>query len=365
MKSTHEKAINEKFAEKHSLSIDEMNEKAQEIYDELDANQFANDDARWSRAYRRVRGAFRKKARSMTNAVDGMIVCRMTNKDFDRNQYDFAMRALEKNGKDFAISQGLVNDKGQPLYKWGNFVGKPILDENGEPGRPLASGRAIGYTFTKNDEGEYENIEPRYIIIGKQKTDSTIPVCQVGQIALSIADSKQNDFFADNNFAYYNDFALSNKHKAPYDYDEVQEILGQWNKAFGDHFTVIGDVNDLVKFEKDHSYSKDNKTPEFDFCVIPGVIVGITAGGKYSNAIITIEFVDYDTMETSIINIFVPEPMIKGLSMQEDDQGIFVLQAFEGKEQTRWHLGGFLHVDDSVDVEEFFGIALGDEEEDV
>lgn len=365
MKSVHERSVNEKFAQKNGLSIDEMNQKAQEIYDELDASKFENDDARWSRAYRRTRGAFRKKARSMANSVDGMIVCRMTNKDFNRNQYDFAMRAMEKNGKDFAISQGLVNDKGQPLYKWGNSVGKPILDENGEPGRPLVSGRAIGYTFTKNDDGDYENIEPRYIIISKQKADSTIPICQSGKIALSIADSKQDGFFSENNFAYYNDFALSNECKAPYTYDEIQDILEQWNRAFGDNFSVISSVNDLVSFEMDHSYSKDNKDVEFDFCVIPGTIMGITPGGKYSNAIVALEFIDYDTMETSIINVFLPEPMLKGLHLQEDDQGIVVLQAFEGKEQTRWHLGGFLHVDDSVNVEEFFGIALGDDEEDV
>ena len=239
------------------------------------------------------------------------------------------------------------------------------MHDNGEPGRPLASGRAIGYTFTKNDEGEYTDIEPRYIIISKQNTDSTIPVCQAGKIALSIGDNKQENFFGNNNFAYYNDFALSNLHKAPYDYDEVQEILGQWNKAFGDNFTVVSNVNELASFEMDHSYSKDNKKPEFDFCVIPGTIMGIIPGGMYSNATVTLEFIDYDTLETSLINVFVPEPMIKGLHMQEDDQGIFVLQAFEGKEKTRWHLGGFLHVDDSVDVEEFFGVDLGDEEEDV
>ena len=57
MKAIHEKRANESFAQKNGLSIDEMNQKAQEIYNELDANQFANDDARWGRAYRRARGA--------------------------------------------------------------------------------------------------------------------------------------------------------------------------------------------------------------------------------------------------------------------------------------------------------------------
>lgn len=361
MKAIHEKSVNEKFAQKNNLSIDEMNQKANEIYETLDADQFANDDARWARAYRRTRGAFRKKARSMMNSEDGMIVCRMTNKDFDRNQYDYAMRMLEKNGLDSAIAMGLVNQQGQPVYKWGNNVGSPILDENNEPGRPLVSGRAIGYTFKKNEDGEYESIEPRYIVIGKNKADSNIPVCQVGKLALSVQDSKQDGFFGNNNFAYYNDASVSSQ-SAPYSYDEIQEILGQWNKAFGDNFSVISNVNDLATFEIDHTYSKDHKENEFDFCVIPGSVMAISPNGKYSNATVVVEFIDYDTLETSVINIFVPETMLQGLHMQEDDRGIFVLQAFEGKEKTRWHLGGFLHVDDSVDVEEFFGVNLGDEE---
>ena len=365
MKAIHEKKINEKFAEANTMSIDEMNQKAQEIYDNLDANEFSDDDARWARAYRRVRGAFRKKARSMSNAVDGMIVCRMTNRDFERNQYDYAMRTLEKSGKDTAISLGLVNSDGLPIYQWGDKKGKVIVDENGEPGRPLVSGRAIAYTFEKNDEGEYKYIEPRYVIISKKRADDTIPVCQLGKLSISVADDKQDGFFSQNNFAYYNDASINNDIKAPYSYDEVQEILGQWNQAFGDNFSVISSYNDLANFEIDHSYSKENKEVEYDFCVIPGVIMGINPNGKYSNATVTLEFIDYDTLETSLISVFVPEPMLKGLHMQEDDQGIFVLQAFVGKENTRWHLGGFLHVDDSVDVEEFFGVNIGDEEEDV
>lgn len=365
MKAIHEKKINEKFAQANNISIDEMNIKAQEIYNELDADKFTDDDARWARAYRRVRGAFRKKARSMANSIDGMIVCRMTNKDFERNQYDYAMRTMEKNGKESAISLGLVNNDGLPIYQWGDKQGQIIVDETGEPGRPLVSGRAIGYTFEKNEDGEYKNIEPRYIVISKKRADDTIPVCQVGKLSISVADDKQKGFFGDNNFAYYNDASLSNDFKAPYSYDEVQEILGEWNAAFGDNFSVISSYNELTDFEISHSYSKDTKENEYDFCVIPGIIMGINPNGKYSNATVTLEFVDYDTLETKLINVFIPETMLKGLHMQEEDQGIFVLQAFAGKDNTRWHLGGFLHIDDSVSVEEFFGITLDGEEEDV
>lgn len=371
MKAIHEKKANEKFAEKNNLSIDEMNLKAQEVYDELDANKFASDDARWARAYRRVRGAFRKKARSMSNSVDGMIVCRMTNRDFDRNQYDYAMRTLNKDGLESAISQGLVNKDGNPIYRWGDSAGKVILNENKEPGRPQASGRAIGYTFEKTADGEYKNIDPRFIIISKRKNDDTIPVCQVGRLALSISDDKQKGFFSGNHSAYYNDASISNEYKAPYSYDEIQEILGQWNQAFGDNLNVISNAVDLREFGENHAYSKDNKECEYDFCVIPGNVAAISPGPtKYHNDTVVLEFMDYVELETSILNVYVPKEMLKGLEMHEDDQGIFVLQSSsykdkEGNDKYQWHLGGFLPVDDDVDVEEFFGIDITEDEEDV
>ena len=79
---------------------------------------------------------------------------------------------------------------------------------------------------------------------------------------------------------------------------------------------------------------------------------------------------DYVELETSILNVYVPKEMLKGLAMHEDDQGIFVLQSSsykdkEGNDKYQWHLGGFLPVDDDVDVEEFFGIAITEDGEDV
>ena len=369
MNAMQEQKVNEKFAEKNNLSIDEMNMRAQEIYNNLNADEFENDDARWARAHRRVRGAFRKKARSMTNAMDGMIVCRMTNRDFDRNQYDYAMRILESQGLDTARSQGLVDKDGNPIYRWGDKAGQVILNQNNNPGRPQASGRAIGYTFEKNADGEYESIDSRFIIISKKKTDDAIPVCQVGRLSLSVNDKKQDGFFNDNFSAYYNDSSLSNEHKAPYDYDEVQEILGQWNKAFGDNMYVISEINALQDFAKEHAYSKDNKKAEYDFCVVPGIVSAISPGAtKYNNDTVVLEFIDYDTLETTTLFVYVPKEMLQGLAMVEDDQGIFVLQASsyvdkEGNTKTQWHLGGFLHVDDDVDVEEFFGVDVDEGDE--
>ena len=281
---------------------------AQEIYESYDADKFADDDARWSRAYRRVRGALREKARNMTHSVDGMIVCRMTDKDFNRKQYDYAMFIAETKGKEQALKDKLINEDGQPLYKWGDDAGKVILGDDKKPGRPLASGRAIGYTFEKDEEGNYTIIEPRYIVIGKDKSEDTIPVCQIGKLLLSIADKKQNGFFANNNFAYYNDASLSNEHKTPYTFDEVKEILGQWNHVFGDNFAAISNVKDLQSFVDEHAYSKDNKDNEYDFCAIPGIVSAIIPNeSKYGNARVVLEFIDYDTLETSLLTVFLPQ----------------------------------------------------------
>lgn len=66
MKAILERKVNEKYAEKHNLSIDEMNEEAREVFESLPevdpiTNKTMSEDARWARAYRRVRGAFQKK----------------------------------------------------------------------------------------------------------------------------------------------------------------------------------------------------------------------------------------------------------------------------------------------------------------
>lgn len=366
MKAIYEKKMNEVFALQNDLSIDDMNQVAKEVYEELDPKLFVDDDARWARAYRRARGAFQKKSKTMSKAVDGMIVCRMPDFDFNRRQYDFAMSRLTEKGLEVAISEGLVNSDGNPIYQWGDQRGKPILNDNKEIGRPGATGRAIGYTFEKNDDGEYKYIEPRYFIINKDKSENKIPVCQVGKLTMSVLDDKQERFFADTNKAFYNDASISNQHKSPYSYEEVQEILGQWNMAFGDHFVVVSNANDLEKYKAEYAFSKEHKENEFKFCVVPGIVCGVQANERYANGSITLEFIDYDTFETSLITISIPQPMIQGLDIADDDQGIFVLQVSsylgkDGVEKYRWHLGGFLHVDDGVNVEEFFGVDLEDE----
>ena len=49
--------------------------------------------------------------------------------------------------------------------------------------------------------------------------------------------------------------------------------------------------------------------------------------------------------------------------MKDDDQGIFILQAsLNSDNKSFWHLGGFLHIDDSVAIEEFFGVHIEGED---
>jgi len=368
MKAIYEKKLSHNFAQQNGISVVEIDKKAQEIFDSLPevdsvTKEKMSEDARWGRAYRKVRRAFNKKVKEMANSMDGMIVCRMTNRDFDRNQYNYAMRTLITEGKDAAISKGLINDDEQPLYQWGDKKGQIILNENQEPGRPSVIGRAIGYTFKQNDNGEYESIEPRYFFIGKDKADTNVPICQIGKLGVNVANKKQDGFFSDNHFLFYNNALLDAERTAPYNVNDIQEILGQWNQAFGDNFTVVSNKNDLSTFKDEHTYSKDNKKAEYDFCVIPGNVMGIVIKEKWFNSEIDIEFIDYDTLESSLMSVYIPLELLQGLDIHEDDKGIFVLQSVQYGKNTNWHLGGFLHVDDDVDVEEFFGVDLSGDED--
>ena len=136
-----EKARTAKFAEKYGLSQTMIETEIQNIYNSLNPNDFASEDARMIRAIKRGRGAFRRKAQLLANAQEGMIVFRSQDYDWDRRQFNFAMAEEAKHGREEAIKKGLMNNDGQPIYQFGSDKGKPIF-------KPAANGNAVGYICT-------------------------------------------------------------------------------------------------------------------------------------------------------------------------------------------------------------------------
>ena len=92
-----EREANIQFANKYGISIKNLDQAAQEAYDSYDPEDFASDDARWGRALRRARNSYRRIANSLKDAQEGMIVCRLRDSDFNRKQYNDALKTAQNN----------------------------------------------------------------------------------------------------------------------------------------------------------------------------------------------------------------------------------------------------------------------------
>lgn len=355
-----ERKINEVFAAKHDLSIEQIDAAAKEEFEKLNPEDFASDDARWGRALRRARGGFRAIASKMKNSKDGMIVCRFRDSDFARGQYNRAKRIEATEGLEAAIKKGVMNKEGQPIFKYGSDAGKVIAE-------PSAFGGAAGY-FIDYDNGE-RIITPKYINIGKDHVENNIPICQMGRIAANDAKKVQPNFpYSKEVSMWYNASTLDPQHRAPYDADEIMEILSDWNNAFGSEIPAITTEVDLMDFGREYCCIKGDDH-KYDFCYLPGRIVQIVVPKtQYDDIRVVIEFLDYSTFQDRVINTFIPRGAFQGLFLQEDLLGICVLQSydFQGNEENtmhRWHLGGFLPVNNDVEVERFFGVTYEDDED--
>lgn len=358
-----ERKINEVFAAKHDLSIEQINKAAQEEFDKLNPDDFVSDDARWGRALRRARGGFRAIASKMKNSKDGMIVCRFRDSDFARNQYNRAKRVEATEGLEEAIKQKLMNKDGQPIFQYGSDIGKVITE-------PTAFGGAAGY-FIDYQNGE-RIITPRYINIGKNHVENNIPICQSGRISANEAKKIQTGFpYSKDVGVWYNASTLDPEHQAPYNAEEVIQILSDWNAAFGTSIPAITTRMELADFGREHCHITKDDGYQYDFCYVPARIVQIVVPKtQYDDIRVVIEILDYDTLDDQTLNTFIPQGAFQGLFLQEDLLGICVLQSydFQNKQedtQHRWHLGGFLPVQNDVEVERFFGVTYEDDDEDV
>lgn len=360
-----EKELTEKFAKDNGLPISMVNNEAEAIYADLTNKDLQkpeedrlSDNARMIRAYRRVRYAFKKKAKSLQNSVEGMIVCRYPDNDFNKSQYRIAKMKARKN-KDEAIQQGFINEQGQPLYRFGDKVGQPITKADLKP-----VGKAAAYLMVENETGE-KVPEPRFVMISKRNSEDNIPVCQVGK--LSVTEPSKNQKveekfrFSNKNTMWYNAGGVDSGRKAPYTESELTNILTQWSLAFDSDKFVVPKVKDSMELEqfKNDFMSVDRKDEHiYDFCFAPMQVdlIKIPEGDEieYANVVVVLSFSD---MYSEAISIFVTPEHLQGLKIEENSHGIAVLQISDyskGEPNPQWHLGGFLQVDDEVDIDKFF-----------
>lgn len=344
-----------KFAETNGLSLAMIEEEIENIYNDLNPDDFDSDEARKIRAIRRGRGAFRKQASQLRQAQEGMIVFRYRDFSFDRDQYNRAMAAEIKTGREQAIKDGFMNKNGQPLYIYGRNKGEVIE-------KPSANGSAAGYFCVIDKKTQKEVIKPKYFAISERVVNDAIPVCQIGQIAASVGKDANKKFqYTKDKMVWFNASTIDDEHRAPYSEEDLSVILTDFDKAFGDLVPKLTTYEELLDYGEEHCQrkGKDDKH-QFDFCFIPGVISSIdTPETEYENVRVNIEFTDYETDETYYVSVFLPPGHLKGLYMEEGSIGICALQAYNFSsdiDDPYWHLGGFLCAKDGVSVEKFFGV---------
>lgn len=356
-----EREANIQFANKYGISIKNLDQAAQEAYESYDPDDFASDDARWGRALRRARNSYRRIANSLKDAQEGMIVCRLRDSDFNRKQYNDALKTADTEGMEVAIEQGKMDKEGRPLFQYGMDKGKPIQ-------KPTAYGSAIGY-FISDNNGQ-EEFDVRLINISDRDVEKNIPVCQTGRISATPGKQAPSNFkYSNKPVMWYKANTIDADHVAPYDTDEMVTILKDWLSAF-DHdnekIDKITDLPSLYKWGKEHCHRQRGDEFEYDFCFYPGRITDIGVTDKdYEDTLIYIELLDYNDFDSYSIPLYVPSGMFKGLAIKDDISGVCVLQsyAFPKDDTNRWHLGGFLPAKDDVTVEEFFGVSYEDDED--
>ena len=345
----------EQFAKENGLSLSMMTQKVREIYDDLTKADFEkpederlSDVAKQIRAYRRARHAFKREARSLQRSVDGMIVCRYPDSDFIRSRYRYCMRMAKENREE-AIQKGFINEAGNPIYN-GEELDKTKL-------KPY--GRAVGYKIIEDDEGNVETV-PFFAIISPKVSENIIPVCQIGKIAINEATSQQPNFrYSTGNDVWYNAGAIDDGRKPPYTESELNQILGQWSKAFdSDDYEIptIKTYEELEAFKEQYAYKNQKDEHAFDFCFAPMIVQGITKNDNdpHSNVVVTLEMME-DTRYTQTISLFMVPEQLQGLKMEPGMAGVAVLQSTQYKDkEPEWHLGGFLPADEEVDVAAFF-----------
>ena len=174
-----EKARNKKFAEENNISPEEMEKIYDEIYEKLPES--LTGDKRILRALRKTRGTLRQKANATGEEIDGFILMRFRDNDFDANAWKKVDDFIANNSLEDAIARKMVNDEGQYLHtdfttSFSNQHGKVIDKKN-------ARGYAIAIISTE------KGTELRWLSIGKFNVWDKIPLCR--EVTLIVKEGNQ------------------------------------------------------------------------------------------------------------------------------------------------------------------------------
>ena len=314
-----ERAKNAKFAEENDISQEEMDEVYQEIFEQLPEN--LTGDNRVKRALRKTRGTLRKQANTQGKKVDGFIIMRFRDNTFELNAWEKVHKYVEENGIEQATAQGLVNGDGEYLH---SSLTTSFSDQHGKViDKKNVRGSAIA--ITTNDDGENEL---RWLNIGKFNVNDKIPLCREVELTIKEANSP-GPLFPNRNAFFLNGtkMAQSNRYYSEEDFVAYQNLIEE----------LCGDIAYSTKSEID-GFAQDHGNERNNYIAVPVSSV-LRIGNVLDNGSVPIDF----ELDDEQITAWADKNIFKGLSIEEDIQGILFLNVYLNREGVPgYRIGGFL-----------------------
>ena len=316
-----EKVKNQKFAEDNGISPEEMEEVYQKIYEELPES--LTGEKRELRALRKTRGSLRQRANRTGTELDGFILMRFRDKDFERNAWNKVDKFVQDNGIEKAKEQGMVNDDGEYIHSafstnFSNQHGRIINKDN-------VTGQAIGIVVNENDEQEL-----RFFTIGKFNVFDKIPLCR--EVALIVKEGNQaGPVFPDRNAYFLNGVKLTgsstNAYYSDEDFDAYVEIIED----------LCGDIFYYTKAEIDQ-YAQEHMNDRFNFIAVATNSV-IRLGMPLDDGTVPIEL----ELDDGSITVWAGKNVFKDLTIEEGIAGVALLNTYVNKNnEAGYRIGGFL-----------------------
>lgn len=315
-----EKIKNQKFAENNGISQEEMDEIYQKIYAELPEN--LTGDKRELRALRKTRGSLRQRANRTGTELDGFILIRFRDKDFESNAWNKVDNFVQENGIDAAREQGMVNDNGDYVHTafTTNFSNQhnKVIDKNN------VTGQAVGIVINENGEQEL-----RFLTIGKFNVFEKIPLCR--EVSLIIKEgNKAGPLFPDRNNYFVNGVKVTGSTNAYYsdeDFEAYTEIIED----------LCGDIFYDTKSEIDQ-YAHEHVNDRFNFIAVATNSV-IRIGMPLDDGTVPIEL----EVDDGSITVWSSKNVFKDLTIEEGIPGVALLNTYVNKNnEPGYRIGGFL-----------------------
>lgn len=311
-----------KFAKDNNISDDEVNSVYNEIYSQLPDD--LSDSAKELRALRKTRGSLRRIANSNANYVDGFIVARFRNSDYNVNAWNKVDEYIAKHGKEDAKDKGMIDDEGNYLHtslttNFSNQMGKKIDKDD-------IRGNAIALF-----KGEDDNIDMRFLSIGKFCVNDTIPICREVSMNIKKADNpgklfpKKNQFFL--NHVRYT--TMSHYYSA----EDFQSYANMIEEECGDiFFSSKTEIDDYANDEQGNAFNLAAA-----FCTVNRI------GTPLDNGSVPIEL----ELDDELITTWAEKYIFKDLVIEEGIVGLAFINTYIGKEdKIGYRICGFLPLAD-------------------